>query len=88
MMDLPIPQGHDMSDDHPAGDNSTHAYEYRMRSIIREELKPILDEQARIGQKIESWEFAASIFRYFILATVGAVTVGASIYEWARNHLK
>lgn len=63
-------------------------YEYQMRNIIREELKPIVHEQERISKKIENWEFGATIFRYFILATVGAATVGASVYEWAKEHLK
>lgn len=69
-------------------DRRQQPHEYQMRAIIREELKPVIEEQHAINEKIASWEFGASIFRYFILTTIGLIATAASIWEWAKEHLR
>ena len=62
--------------------------EARLRDVLRDELTPIRDTQEEINRKIAQWEFGAAIFRWFIVGTVGAVTVLAGAFEWAKTHLK
>jgi hypothetical protein len=73
----------------------TKPHEYELRSIIREELTPIQRQQQEmrkaqidIQDKIREWELGAKWFRYFIMGTVGIVTVAAGAYEWLKDHLK
>ena len=70
-------------------------HEYDMRTIIRDELRPIQyqqaemrKEQAEIRAKINDWESGARWFRVFIIGTVSLVSMGAALWEWARAHVK
>ena len=59
-----------------------------IREIIREEIKPLQDNQETIKAKIAEWESGARWFRVFIIGTVSVVTMAAGIYEWLKDHLK
>lgn len=59
-----------------------------IREIIREEIKPLQDNQETIKAKIAEWESGARWFRVFIIGTVSVVTLAAGAFEWLRTHLK
>lgn len=77
-----------MSDEWDGIDRRKKPYEYELRSIIREELKPVRDKQEEIEAKITEWELAAKWFRLFILGTVACVGTLIGVYEWVKDHLK
>lgn len=66
-------------------DRRTYA---EIREIIREEIKPLQDNQEAIKAKIAEWESGARWFRVFIIGTVSLVTAAAALYEWIKDHIR
>lgn len=60
----------------------------QLRSIIREELEADRQKLSAMERKIAQWEAGAYLFRWFVIATAGTLTAGASVLDWIREHLK
>lgn len=69
-------------------DRRRKPYEYQMRQIIQEELKPIVKVQADIQKKIDNWEFGSVVFRNVFIGAMSLIGFLIGLWEWFRAHVK
>lgn len=61
---------------------------HEVRELIRQELESRDKKIIALEQEVDRWKTASTVVRWGVITTMGVISAGMTVWEWAKEHIR
>ncbi len=61
---------------------------HEVRELVRKELESRDRKITALEQEVDRWKTASTVVRWGIITTMGVISAGMTVWEWAKEHIR
>lgn len=70
------------------GPDQTIPTPHEVRELIRKELESRDQKITALELEVDRWKTASTVVRWGVITTMGVISAGATVWEWAKEHIR